>query len=67
MELTAEQIERQDYVDNTIYNMIIDIIPTTKPIDWNIELISRIRDAVSDFVVDNNICSEQDFYPFITD
>lgn len=38
-ELTEEQIKRQDYVDNAIYQLIREINPADKEIAWDIEMI----------------------------
>ena len=37
MELTDEQIERQDFVDNAIYHLVNELIPSDKEMDWDIE------------------------------
>ncbi len=65
-ELTVEQISRQDYVDNEIHQLIEALSPTKESIDWNIEMIGEIRDAIQDWIVDKlRLSSEQNFYPFI--
>jgi len=67
-ELTRNQIIRQDFVDNSIYDLINLIKPTSKPIDWNIELIGVVRDSLKSVIVDRlYICNEMEFYPFIED
>ncbi len=66
MELTEQEIQRQDLVDNAIYTLLQTLNPTTRTIEWNIELIGKVRDAVSDVLVDDlALCSERDFYPFV--
>lgn len=63
-ELTRNEINRQDYVDNSIYQLITQLNTTDKPIEWNIEMISEIRDVVSTWLVDNlEICKSNEFYP----
>ncbi|MBN1901949.1 hypothetical protein JW926_11560 [Candidatus Sumerlaeota bacterium] len=65
-ELNQNQIMRQDFVDNAIYDLINLINPTSKPIDWDIELIGIVRDSLKSAIVDRlNICNEMEFYPFI--
>ena len=67
-ELNQNQIIRQDFVDNAIYDIINIINPTSKPIDWNIELIGIVRDSIKSAIVDRlHICDEMEFYPFIHD
>ena len=67
-ELSEEQIERQDYVDNAIYELIKQVNPTNKQIEWDIELIGEIRDSIRECLVQKlRITDEQDFYPFLED
>ena len=44
--MTKRQIERQDFVDNTIFALIREINPTARPISWDIEMIGNIRDSL---------------------
>ncbi|MCL2327109.1 MAG: hypothetical protein FWC39_01210 [Bacteroidetes bacterium] len=67
MELTKKQIERQDFVDNAIFDLLETLNPTKKQLDWDIEMISAIRDMISDYFDDIEICKEQEFYPYIED
>jgi hypothetical protein len=34
--LTEDQIKRQDFVDNQIYDLVKRLIPSTREIDWDI-------------------------------
>ena len=65
MELTKTQIERQDFVDNAIFDLLETLNPTDNTLNWDIEIIGTIRDLISNYFFDNGICSEQKFYPFI--
>ena len=65
MELTKKQIERQDFVDNMIFDLLKTLNPTYKQLDWNIEMIAVIRDIISDYFADIEICKEHEFYPYI--
>jgi predicted membrane GTPase involved in stress response len=65
MELTDKQIARQDFVDNSIFELLLSLNPTDKKIDWDIEMISRIRESVASLFADREICSEQEFYPYL--
>ena len=67
MELTDEQIARQDLVDNAIFNLLNEINPTKVELDWNIELIGNVRDCIQKEFEERNICSTQDFYPEIAE
>jgi len=65
-ELTREQQERQDFVDNACQNLLNQLAGVAIP--WNIELIGEIRDAAQSVIVDNlQMMTEQKFYPFTAD
>ena len=63
MNLTKKHIERQDFVDNSIYELLQTLNPTDKLIDWDIEMIANIRETIQYYVTIKTNCSEQDFYP----
>lgn len=65
MKLSDQQIERQDFVDNATFHFINSLIPNGKGIEWDIDSISQVRDKVWDVIKHRNICTEQEFYPFI--
>lgn len=66
MNLTQIEIERQDLVDNSIFELLQTVNPSEVKIDWDINAISQIRDAVSKLMVDDlRLCSEKKFYPYI--
>jgi hypothetical protein len=65
MELTKKQIERQDFVDNAIFGLLETLNPTKKQLDWDIEMIGTVRDAIQSFMEQKTNCSEQEFYPYI--
>jgi DNA polymerase sigma len=62
--LTEDQIRRQDFVDNQIYDLVKQLIPSTREIEWNIEMIADIRDTIQHWLVDKyKIVGELEFYP----
>ena len=61
MNLTKQQIERQDFVDNAIYDMINELIPSNKEMEWNIEAIGEVRDAIQNQLIDRGICTKEEF------
>lgn len=66
MSLTDKQIERQDEVDGAIMGMVVDLAPekARDDIEWDIEMIGRIRDEVIGWVCDRlGLMSEEEFYP----
>ena len=65
MELTKKQLERQDFVDNAIFYLLETLNPTKKQLNWDIEVIGAIRNQISDYFVDVEICKVQEFYPYI--
>lgn len=65
-DLSDDQIDRQDAVDNVIFELIQSIHPSTSGIGWNIEMIGDIRNCLKEWVVDRyEFCDEQSFYPYI--
>jgi DNA polymerase sigma len=63
--LTKQQISRQDFVDNQIFELIQKLIPSSKRMNCDIEMIGAIRDALSRQIVDKKIMSEMKFYPYL--
>ena len=67
MELTEQQIERQDFVDNAVFNLINELVPSEKEMEWDIEAIGEIRDAIQSQLVTRGFCTDQAFYPYIVE
>ena len=65
--LTKKQIERQDDVDNLIHSLLVDVDPSYKYIEWNIEHISKVRNTIQDILVNSVGITEMQFYPYITE
>lgn len=63
--LTKQQISRQDFVDNQIFESIQKLFPPSKQLDWDIEIIGVIRDAISHQLADKKLMSEMQFYPYL--
>ena len=65
-QLTKQQINRQDFVDNQIFELINSLVPPSKRIEWDIELIGNIRESFYKEIkkkIKNT--KEKQFYPFI--
>ena len=61
---TEDQIKRQDFVDNQIYDLVKRLTPSKREIEWNIEMIGDIRDTIQHWLVDRyKIVEELEFYP----
>jgi|OpeIllAssembly_1097287.scaffolds.fasta_scaffold09923_1 hypothetical protein len=64
--LNEDQIKRQDFVDNKIYELVNQLVPSEKKIGWNIEMIGDIRDTIQHWLVDRyRIVNELEFYPYV--
>jgi hypothetical protein len=62
--VSEEQLKRQDFVDNQIYDLVNLLIPSTREIEWDIEMIADIRDTIQHWLVDRyKIVDELEFYP----
>ncbi|MBS3917738.1 MAG: hypothetical protein KG012_02505 [Deltaproteobacteria bacterium] len=67
-ELTDKQIDRQDFVDNAIFQLVQRVNPTDKNIEWDIEMIGKVRDVIRQWIVERmTITDELTFYPYIDD
>jgi hypothetical protein len=64
-EISDEQIRRQDFVDNAVFQLIQNINPSSIRLYWDIEMIGEIRDNIRQWLVEKlGICDEMSFYPF---
>jgi hypothetical protein len=66
--INENQLERQDFVDNAINELVCNINPSQQEIEWNIELIGGIRDIICHLLVERlAIIDEMTFYPYMDD
>ena len=65
MELNKKQIERQDFVDNSVFDLLQLLNPTKKEFDWDIEMIGNVRNLIQNWIIKKTNCLEQEFYPYI--
>jgi hypothetical protein len=62
--LSEDQINRQHFVDNEIYDLVKRLVTSTKEIEWNIEMIADIRDTIQHWLIDRyKTGDELEFYP----
>jgi DNA polymerase sigma len=62
--LSDDQIKRQDFVDNQIYDLVKRLNPSRSEIEWDIEMIGDIRDTIQHWLVDKyKVVDELEFYP----
>jgi len=63
-ETDRAKIERQDFVDNSIFDMLEELNPSRHELEWDIKPISEIREVIIKYFVDElKICTEDEFYP----
>jgi len=63
VEMNDEQIKRQDFVDNVIFELIHRINPNKRQISWDIEMIGNIRDSIISELQNKLGISEFEIYP----
>ncbi|MFH0969066.1 MAG: hypothetical protein V1804_00995 [Patescibacteria group bacterium] len=64
-QFTEKQIKRQDFVDNEIFELIQQLVPSAK-IKWDIEMIGNVRDSIQTQLADKQkLMSETIFYPYL--
>jgi len=51
---TKKQLERQDFVDNKIFELIQELTPESRKLEWDIEVISSIREEIRKYLVIKN-------------
>ena len=63
--LKKQEQERQDFVDNEIFETIQKLLPANKKLAWDIEMIGMVRDAIRDQIVQRKVMNEMQFYPYL--
>jgi len=64
-ELSVTQLSRQDYVDNCIFRLLNELNTNEEALDWNIEQIATIREAIRVILLRTvPHFDENRFYPF---
>lgn len=64
--LTDEQIKRQDFVDNRIFQLVQELNPSQTEIDWDIEMISDVREIIRSWLVEDlKLTDETTFYAYL--
>jgi hypothetical protein len=63
VDMTQNQIERQDQVDNAIHNLLQELAGA-KHVPWDIDDIAIVRDAVQEVLVGRlHLMTTEEFYP----
>ena len=61
-----QKIAQQDFVDNSIFDLIKNLSPSSDEINWDISVISEIRLILQNLYVNKlELCDEEEFYPSI--
>ena len=64
-ELTKQQIARQDFVDNQVFELINTLLPKSKQVNWDIEFIGVVRESIRKEIQKKvKSIDEKKFYPF---
>jgi len=62
--LSDEQLKRQGFVDNEIFDLLKRLNPSRSEIEWDIQMIGDIRDTIQHWLVDRyKMADELEFYP----
>lgn len=64
--LTGRQYERQDCVDNAIYQLICNLNNSKKKYEWDIEDIAEVRELIGQILKQKCKLSEMKFCPYMT-
>ena len=65
-ELTRLEIQRQDFVDGRIFELMQEFAPEGADLQWDIESIANVREAIRyELVIRRKLMTEMDFYPYI--
>lgn len=61
---TLRNIARQDFVDNRVFELINELLPMDRKIEWDIEVIATVRDSILSAISQKvGGLNESKFYP----
>jgi len=64
-ELSRKELDQQDFIDNSIMELINTVNPSSEEIKYSGNIVGKIRDTLIEiFTGDLGLCTEQDFYPY---
>jgi len=64
-QLTQEQLDRQDFVDNAILDLLSTVSDSL--FKWDTESMGKIRDVIWETVKCATTLTAQEFYPFVVE
>ena len=62
--LTNAELERNDLVHNEIFELINRLNPKGTELEWDMEIIGEVSDAIEDYLVAKGICTAMEFSPY---
>ena len=63
-----EKTNKQDFVDNSIFELFTLLNPSKTELTWDIHPISEVREIIVKYFSEElKLCSEDEFYPYSND
>ena len=63
-----EKTVKQDFVDNSIFDLLTLLNPSKTELKWGIHPISEVREVIVNYFSEElKLCSEEEFYPYSND
>jgi hypothetical protein len=63
-EFSREELDKQDFIDNSIMELLNKVNPSEMTLYYNGNIVAKIRDALIEiFTKDLSLCTERAFYP----
>jgi len=63
-EFTRQELDQQDFIDNSIMELINKVNPTDNNITYSGQIVGKVRDALIEVITkDLELCTERKFYP----
>jgi len=63
-DFSREELAQQDFIDNSIMELINKVNPSPVKIDYDGQIVSKIRNSLIEvFTRDLDLCTERGFYP----
>ena len=63
-EFAKQELQRQDFVDNEVFELLERLAPADAHLQWDIELIGFIRAAIGRQLVERRMIRANQFYPY---
>ena len=62
------KLNQQDLVDSEIWNLIVNLYPARDDIKYDGNIVNQVRSVLINYYVNVlKVCTEEDFYPYITE